>query len=237
MGWQFLAVIQVFVSSSDALLQRSIAKTKGASSHTKATLSHVGVVLVGLIWVLSAGGVSLQFNSIAYVYVIASALLIALGVISLFKAAETVDAANLNIIIMLRAVGVMVVAAIFLDETLSIYQLLGAVLIMLAGYIASHPDKGEEGLRNKGVLFALIGVIFFSVGLVLEKASMDIMGYETYILIGWGLQLTFLLLFSTKYIARDGRKKIVPLIPKLAVFGFFSGTGRLNISSRDTHIC
>ncbi len=227
MGWQFFAVIQVFLSSTDSLLQRSIAKVHGVSSHTKAALSHVGIFLTGVAWATFSGDISFEFDSIALIYAAVAAFLIALGAISIFTAAESLDAANLNIIYMLRAVGVMVIAGFALNETLSIYQIIGAVLIIIAGYVASHPDRGEKKLKPKGVVFALIGTALFSVGLVFEKASIDEMGLNTYLLIGWGLQLLFLMLLSAKWIYKDKNKKIIRLMPKMLAFGFLAGLGGL----------
>lgn len=200
---------------------------KGVSAHTKSTFAHIGVVVVGATYALAKGGVSLEFDNIGYFYAVSSALLIAIGSISIFKAAETLDAANLNIIIMLRAVGVMIVAAVLLGETLSRTQLIGAILIMSAGYIASRPDRGEKIRHSKGVAAALTGVALFSVGLVLEKASVDIMGVETYFLIGWSMQLLFVALLSVKHIKADGRKNITKLVPRMALLGFLTGLGGL----------
>ncbi len=227
MGWQLLATAQIFFSSFDALLQRKLAKVDNVSAHTKSTFAHVGVLTIGACYAAFTGGVSLNFDNIAYVYAISSALLIALGSIAIFIAAESLDAANLNIIIMLRAVGVTIVASVLLGETLSPYQLLGATLIMLAGFIASHPDRGEKVRKSRGVSMALLGVAFFSVGLVLEKATIDEMGLSTYVLIGWGLQLFFVTFLSMKRIRNDGIRNIKILAPKMMMLGIMTGLGGL----------
>ncbi len=227
MVWQFLAFLQVLFSSSNALLQRRLAKVDNVSAHTKSTFAHMGVLVIGAGYVAYKGGVSINFENSAYFYALSSAFLIALGSIAIFTAAESLDAANLNIIIMLRAVGVLIVASFLLDETLNIYQILGAMLIMVAGYIASHPDRGEKIKKSKGVAMALIGVALFSVGLVLEKAAINEMGLEAYILIGWGLQLFFVTLLSVKRIRSDGGKNIRRLAPKMMLLGVLTGLGGL----------
>lgn len=224
MGWQFFATAHILLSVVDALLQRSAAKLPGLNYRSKASLVHLlGIFPMGLGWAIIKGNVDLGFALIGWVLAAFVGLFIALGSLAVWKAAETVDAANLNIIIMLRAVVIAIIAAIFLSEKMTLLQIAGAALIILAGFIASHADGKEKSLNRKGVLLAALGAVLFGIALTLEKATLDLMTYETYLVVGFGFQALVLFIFGAKSLRDDGAKKIRKFVPRLTLLGVLVG--------------
>lgn len=153
------------------------------------------------------------------------AVAIGAAVIMIFKAAETVDAANLSVIITFRAVIASIIGYIFLNLVFEPQQVIGMLLIILAAFTVSKPEIRKSKL-TKGTLFAVAGATIYGIGLVFEKEAIKLTGLKTYMVIGWGMQGLIFLVFSWRNLLKESKSRIRRAAPSLLLLGvliFMSG--------------
>ncbi len=126
---------------------------------------------------------------------------------------QKLGAGLLAIITTIYAPTVIILSMIFLDERLSLLQLVGVVLIMVAVYIVTKTSKKNKTKRSiskddlvKGVLFAMISTIVMAFSVILIK---PVMGELNLI---WATEVRLLggmIFIGAVLLFHPGRKKIV----------------------------
>ncbi len=113
---------------------------------------------------------------------------------------------------LLNTLSVVLFAYVFTDETLSIRQWSGALLllttILLVAYISKKNNK--RNLPDKkillGVGLSVLVALLFGPAILNEKYLIDTLGLETYVLYGWGCQAVSA--FILAFYFRDKNRKL-----------------------------
>lgn len=112
-----------------------------------------------------------------------------------------VQASTLQIINTSRAIIVLILATIFLSEKLTIDQYIGAAILISATlfYVRSKTLRGSLPY----ILLAFAITSIFAVALVAEGYLIGRYGLASYLPLGWGMEVFFLWIFSSKLALRE----------------------------------
>jgi drug/metabolite transporter (DMT)-like permease len=125
-----------------------------------------------------------------------------------FRAATHLPIATNMTIGKVSAITTVMLGWVILDERLTLWQLLGGIILLAAALLAIWaPTKNAAGsfqhLRLPIVLLALAASIALAVGLVTEKAILGHMQVGGVFLVGWTTQALAMALLATKDISRE----------------------------------
>lgn len=114
-----------------------------------------------------------NLSSTFYIYLFLSGIIgIGIGDTLFLKSLNLLGAGLTGIVYCLYAPFVIIFSVLWLDETLSILQVLGAFLIVLAIFIATYKRGASQIKRERiilGVLFAILANIAFATGIIIMK--------------------------------------------------------------------
>lgn len=106
-----------------------------------------------------------------------------------FRANRDVDAGLSTILYNLSPIVTITAAWLLLHERLDDQQLLGAVIIMTAAFLATLPRLARRSRSNlPGILFALASVVLLGFAIVYERWMLTRMDFGAYLVFGWGAQ-------------------------------------------------
>jgi len=192
-------LLQNGFAAAFAILSRSIV-IKYKNAHFQ-VLAIVFACLygVGLLYVVSSGGsVAWEtFSSYALRYVIGGILFGIWAYLS-YRVFQYVDAAIASLLSLLNIVAVVVTASSLISEGLSIQELIGAAILLLAMAVilSAHTDKRTKNNWFMGILLTLLASSVYGLAITNEKWLIDRVQIPTYIVYGFGFQLLPLLLMS-----------------------------------------
>lgn len=119
--------------------------------------------------------------------------------------ARQVEASTSQIVRTAGPISLLVLAAVFLGEEMTAAQYLGAgILICTTLIYISH--KSFRHL-NKYLYLAMATQLIFSFTLIAEKYLLTKYGLATYLPIGWGMQVVFLVLLTAKLAREELRSR------------------------------
>jgi drug/metabolite transporter (DMT)-like permease len=137
---------------------------------------------------------------------------------------QRLGAGLLAIITTIYAPTVIILSMIFLDERLTLLQLVGVALIMVAVYIVTKTSKKNKAKRSiskddlvKGVLFAMISTIVMAFSVILIK---PVMGELNLI---WATEVRLLggmIFIGAVLLFHPGRKKIIASLSGKTAYKF-----------------
>lgn len=185
----------------------------------------LGVLPVGVVfWIISGASLpSLELSAIFWI-ITASALFASANVL-IYKAYSKMDASLYAIINSSKYVVIVLGAMIILGDDFNSKQLIGAALILLANIyvsaVARHSHK--QRVRLQFVFLAFGASIMIAVAQLSERIVLELAPIATYMLIGWGLQVIILILFSrpTRYKMRHLQR--AGLLRQLVTTGVLRG--------------
>lgn len=185
----------------------------------------LGVLPVGVVfWIISGASLpSLELSAIFWI-ITASALFASANVL-IYKAYSKMDASLYAIINSSKYVVIVLGAMIILGDDFNSKQLIGAALILLANIyvsaVARHSHK--QRVRLQFVFLAFGASIMIAVAQLSERIVLELAPIATYMLIGWGLQVIILILFSrpTRYKMRHFQR--AGLLRQLVTTGVLRG--------------
>lgn len=105
------------------------------------------------------------------------------GNVFIFKALKMVDATEFTIIFASRALWTIFGAILILNESFSIQQALGTILIILSVILVSL--KGNKFSLNKGLLYPSLAALFFGLGFVNDALIIDGFSVPSYLTIAF----------------------------------------------------
>ena len=196
MNWVFFALLAPFFLTITTFLDKYIVEDH-VHDHRAMTI-YVGVIALfyGTVFWIVAGGPLLSLDVILLTMFKGS--LIAFTAVLYFKAMSTEQASSVIILTQTAPILVLVLSFIFLGEVITLAQLAGFMLILVAAISISLARSEQSGALRLSPAFWLIsaGNTLLAVSLVLAKYIidrhhfMDIAGYES-----WGLALGALIIY------------------------------------------
>ena len=130
-----------------------------------------------------------------------------------------VEASTQQIVGTLRIVGTLTIAALFLSEHLALRQYIGAAILVAASTLYVR-TKGLS--KNMAYILLLIFItLLFCICLVAEKYLISKYGLASYLPLGWGMQVLFLLILSGRLAVDEVRstKFTRPVVVALILMG------------------
>lgn len=195
MSWLFFAIISVVAGSASNLFQK-IAMREEKSDAVGSAIAFQLVTGVGYLAYALVKGFHLPDISLAP-YFLVSMIMYAVGTVAFFKAIKLIEASEMTI---LSSAGTLVTIAasfIFLHESLSAIQFLGAFLILLAVVIINYNKQGI--VINKGMWFAIAGAACYGTAVIFDTLIIRAFEAASFIPIAaFGTGLTMLLWFHKK---------------------------------------
>lgn len=193
MTWQLLVLISVLSASVATVLQRVLLRENDNATMTYAITFQI---LTGLLIAVYAviRGFDLQLSTLPLPNLIAMIALYTIGTTLLFKALNLIEASEFSILFTARTLWSVVAAYILLQETFSIIQIWGVVLVVTATIIATW---SKTRIRfGKGEILASLAALTFGVAFVNDafilSGGADVPSYLTLGFLGPGVILVIL---------------------------------------------
>lgn len=182
MLWVYFVLISIVTNSGTALLQRVLMKND--KSHAVA-YSSVFQLLGGLLILAAAFINGFKMPPISD-YPLNFALMILLYTGSAFfqfKAFQTIEASDATILGTTSSIWTIIMAVLFLGETFSFNQFLGAILIFLAVFLVAFKKKAFQ--FNQGVVYIFLFAACNGFGLVNDAFILNYSEIFSYTALTW----------------------------------------------------
>ena len=153
MSWQLLIIISVAALAASTLLQRHLLKDIKHNPLTF-TIFFMGCGAVLIFLFAFVRGFDTHYSSLPIQNLILMAGLVTLGNAMMFKSLSKIEASHFALLFTTRTIWSVVIALIFLDERMSVIQIIGSILIVLAAAIAT--SEGGRYKLDAGHIFALV---------------------------------------------------------------------------------
>lgn len=190
MDWQLLLVAYLILGTSTFLWRRQLAKAFAHHNRLVNAFFFVAVLYpIGLIVALfTSPNLAIGWTSLCL-------LLLGGGIFPLsnllaYRANRDIDAGLYTIISNITPVVSIAAASIFLHETLTGKQFIGAAIILVAAILVTLPQLRHHMIHNRGALgYALVSVVIIGLGFVFERYMLTRMDFGAYLVFGWGAQV------------------------------------------------
>lgn len=199
MSWQALILISVFLASVSAIMQRLLMRDqKNDAIVASVLLQIISGLIIGLV-----GLITNQLNMVQnYGPVIWNFLLMIIlystGGIAMFKAYQTMNPSRFAILFALRAVFTLIFSSILLNESLTIENFVGLILI-IASIVLINYEKGGFKLQ-KGDLFALYTAFAFGTSNTNDRFLLNTIDVYPYMVLGFILPaLVNLVIYNKRF--------------------------------------
>jgi drug/metabolite transporter (DMT)-like permease len=197
--WQAVMLLQNIFAAFFALLSRRITG-KYPKAHFQ-VLAAIFLVLyaVGLGYVLMSGKQIVTANFAPYWWrYVGGGLLFGIWTYFSYMVFTYVDAAIASLLATLNIVAVVISSSLLIHEGLSIRQVLGATILLLAMLVilSAHVSKPVRTQWAKGVGLSLLASSVYGFAIANEKWLLGRVGISTYVAFGFGLQFLPLLILS-----------------------------------------
>ncbi|MGH7158133.1 MAG: EamA family transporter [Candidatus Saccharimonadales bacterium] len=197
MTWQLLLIGYLVLGTASYLWRRQLAKTFAKANRLVNAFFFVAVLypiglLVALLttpdlsigwasfWMLLAGGAIFPFANLLT-----------------YRANRDLDAGLFTVISDLIPVISIAGGWLLLQEKLTGQQLVGAGVILLATLVVTLPQlKHHMQFNRRAMACAGVAVVMIGLGFVFERYMLTRMDFGAYIVIGWGLQMLWGVLFA-----------------------------------------
>ena len=215
MIWFLPLAIYILSLVVQSLWQRKYAQSSELPESFPPALSYVLVVMpVSLIAGLCMSH-KVDWRAWLILLLVVEGLFIGLFNWFMFAALRVMTVAKFEMIFQIYIVVTIVLGWVLLNEDLTLRQIVGALFLVTAAYIALQvPKNSEQELRpsakKKTVIMAVCAAISLGIGLVAEKAALRHMDLGGYFIFGFATQ-TLAVLFLA---AKDGSIKNLQMIHK-----------------------
>lgn len=198
MLWLIAIATEVVLETIISLRYRVTARSNPRDGLIATTIIYgLGVVPVGVIYVLFFSGQIPVFNGSALLWTVLASVLFAVANVMIYRAYSKLDASLYAIINSSKYVIIVLGAFILLGDKLAPQQLLGASMILMASVytsiISRHKQAKGAAMRYIILAFAASAVVAFAQ--LSERVAVVAAPMSTYILLGWSLQALLLFVF------------------------------------------
>lgn len=195
MTWQLLVILSTLFLASSMLIMRVIGRdpaNNGASFVINGG-SFIFLWLTGLALVPALGPVDSSVLSTYFWRLLGGGILFALTNVATYKSLTFLDASTGTIFNTLNAVFGVGMAALLLNEDLSLWQAYGAVLLLGAIiYCTLALRSGTTKISRHniilGLAYALVAAVLYGLAITNEKWLLGSINTATYVVYGWGWQ-------------------------------------------------
>ncbi len=203
--WILALAINLTLFTAATLLKRQYAQSHTVPASVSMAVSYtIGFMPIGL-----AAGLLLAHNVswswLTWWLLLGATLFLALFIWLSFLAMRYIPAALNQTLSQARIVIVIILGSLFLQESLTAAQFIGAALILAGGIVAIWaPAKAHRaGLGRhkhlmKGIILSVVSALFLGIGAILEKAVLRHMDIGAFFIYGFGLQTFWLIVFALK---------------------------------------
>jgi len=207
MTWLIFILTSTLLYSIARLMQRILLKDEKSDAIAVSILFQLSLGLFLFIFALFFGNISFQNFSKVLPNFILLAFLYGLGNIFIFKALKYIDASSFAILYAGRVFVSVAASSLFLREGLSLKQFLGMSLIVCAIIIIFY--KKSLLHLNKGLIFTLLGALFFGLELTNDRAILQSFSVYSYLFL-----CAFFPAIFASFIYPSSLKNIVNLIKR-----------------------
>jgi len=208
MSWQLAIGLSILANIITSLIQRRYSLKSSAPNSFPPAISYLlGVAPLGIIV-----GLSLSHHvhwTWWVVFLIAlNSTIMALSNWIGFKAVKRLPVAQFQTINQFYEIVVVILGWTLLNEGLGKFQLLGALLLLIAALLAIRApmrniDKSHRKVHFQSVLLTLAAATTLGTALVIEKAALGHMDIGAYLIFGYSAQTVAMLLLATKDINKE----------------------------------
>ncbi|MBP6962739.1 EamA family transporter [Candidatus Saccharibacteria bacterium] len=209
MPWQIIILLFVLISSNRAIQVRRIGLLKKDVSLYALVVSFTCILIVGVFTAL------MNWNKIehtkamdAWPYLLVGGLLFAILNVIILKLYRYIPASIMTFTTLLNTLSVLFFATMLGGETLTPKQIFGALIlfvsVLIVGLFAKSNQKTNKNVTI-GLGVALFTALLFGPAIMNEKYLISRIGFNTYVLYGWGFQA--LTAYIVAFALKD-RKKI-----------------------------
>lgn len=223
MSWIVLITFSVLFGSVSALLQRVLVRDEKADTYSYSVLTQLTSAVVCFLLALFFGRntfpeFSVILESHVYVFILLSSSLYAVNAILCFKALQSIEVSKFSVLYATRAVVTIVIASVFLKESLNANQLLGAGMILFS-ILYLNTKSYKEFLRfGKGEILTLTAALAFGIATVSDKYIIEWFDFIPYLTLDFLLPAITLIAIKPK-VVKEFRKLIAPkLLPIILLF-------------------
>lgn len=226
MSWQLLTIISVISLSVSVILQRVLIHRDKTDPFAYAVVFQ-GVVGVLLMIVALAVGFQLPGIEAVVTPAVISVIFYGVGHIIYAKTLQKVEASAFSVLFATQAIWIMILGIVLLDESLTIVQVIGSVLIFCGVILLAKNIRAI--FKDKGTLLGLLTGLMFGIAIT----AWSYVGRYTDTL-SWAA-ISFIATALVAYLVRpQSIQKMKPLLkPKviatLVLLGVFYGIGSLTM--------
>ena len=190
MNWQLLLVAYLILGTATFLWRRQLAKAFAHHNRLVNAFFFVAVLYpIGLVVSLFTSP-DLAIGWTSLLLLLLGGSIFPLSNLLAYRANRDIDAGLFTIISNITPVVSIAAASIFLHETLTSKQLIGAAIILLAAIVVTVPQLKHHMIHNRvAMVFALTAVVIIGLGFVFERYMLTRMDFGAYLVFGWGAQM------------------------------------------------
>jgi len=213
MPWQLAVGLNILTNVAIALIQRSYSQSSRVPATLPPAISYIlGVVPLGLV-----AGLLLPHHVVWSWWVglllVIEAASVALGSWLGFQAAKLLPVGIYQTISRFSGVVVIMLGWTLLNEGLSSFQIMGAIILFIGSLLAVWaPIKNAESIHRKihvrAAILALAATSIFGVALATEKGILGHMQIGACLIFAWPAQAGAMLLLAAKDISRANLLKL-----------------------------
>src|SRR5688572_5352530 len=199
MGWQFLLILYLVLSAATYLSRRQLALGFARYNRVVNAFSFVAAVYPVGLFVAAFSSPDLAIGWWNLFLLIIGGAIFPTSYLLAYRANKEIDAGLYTIINNVAPVVSIILATLWLNETLNGIQLVGAGIILLATTIVTVPQLGKHLVRDRRALIcAFVAVTLLGIGIVYERYMLTQMDFGAYLVYGWGLQTLWMVGFAWK---------------------------------------
>jgi drug/metabolite transporter (DMT)-like permease len=199
MSWQALILISVFLASVSAIMQRLLMRDqKNDAIVASVLLQIISGLIIGLVGLITNQLDMVQnYGPVIWNFLL-MIILYSTGGIAMFKAYQTMNPSRFAILFALRAVFTLLFSSILLNESLTIENFVGLILIIVSIVLINY-EKGGFKLQ-KGDLFALYTAFAFGTSNTNDRFLLNTIDVYPYMVLGFILPaLVNLIIYNKRF--------------------------------------
>lgn len=194
--WQLILGFALICSSLSVLFEKRVHNIEESNPVAFAFTFQffVGILFILISFIFG----QLKFDNISKIWIniLISAVLYGFGNIFYFKGLKTTEASVFTIISNSSSIFTIISSSIFLRQFLNLYQTIGVILIFSSIVLINY-SKRKINL-NKGLIFTILGAIFFGFSITNDKVILSQLNVFTTLSIGFTLPAVLMMIIYHK---------------------------------------
>ena len=208
MPWQLLAALNVLFITSYGLSQRWALRDGKYNPDSFAIALIYCAGLTSMLIAAISGTIDLNYSALPLHVAAISLFFNALQMPVISRAFSLTQASVFTILANLRVIPIIILAAIFLDDEITLQIVIGAVIVLLGTSLVLY-EKGTKFRLSKGELYSLLAGLFIAIPFISDSYALRD-GYDpaSYLAFIWIIPATTLAILRPK-----NRKEMISYLP------------------------